>query len=714
MSDNLFSPFWYRVAQLKPRLRSHAEIHRHTYRGQLWYVLEDRMSGRHHRFSPAANHIMALMDGNRTVDEIWNEANTYLGDDAPAQGAMIRLLAKLHVAEIMACDATPDTEELFARFTQYRRSIMRQRFASPLNVKIPLVDPDAFLERWLPFARPAFSRFGMLAWVLLIAVGALSAATNGSALLEAGAERFVDPIQFVSLLLTYPIVKAIHEFGHAFATKVWGGPVHEMGITFLVFMPIPYVDASAASSFGDKRKRMIVGAAGVMVELGLASLALFLWLHVEPGIVRSIAYDVLVIGGLSTLLFNGNPLLRFDGYYVLADALELPNLHQRSSEYLGYLFQHHVLGLPERRGTVEDPGERFWFVGFGVTAFIYKLVLAFVIALFVADQFFFVGVLIAIFSLVMGLVLPAIRSLKRLSADPRLWMKPRRVFSGAATIAAGAGLLLFAIPFPLYTGAQGVVWLPEQSQLRAGADGFVSEILAPPDSLVEPGQPLVATEDPLLTARLEVLEAKARELRARYEMTRRESQVEAEIAREELHTLKAELARARQQARQTIVHSPVRGRFVLLETSDLEGRYVERGELLGYVARGEMPTVRAVVGQKEIARVREQVLGVEIRLADRPWEAIAATIAREVPGGSNRLPSAALGGQGGGPWAVAADEEGLTTVENVFQIDMTLPGRSDMHPIGARAYVRFDHGSQTLAPRLFDAVRRLFLGRFRV
>jgi putative peptide zinc metalloprotease protein len=312
------------------------------------------MSGRHHRFSPVANHLLALMDGDRTVEEIWDAINTYLGDDAPTQGEMIQLLARLHVAEVMVCDTLPDTEELFERFTQHARSIMRQRMSSPLYVRVPLIDPDAFLERWLHVVRPLFTRVGLALWLGMVGLATLAAARHWPELLDAGAERFIDPRQLLLLVITYPVVKAIHEFGHAFATKVWGGPVHEMGVTFLVFMPIPYVDASSASAFGDKRKRMLVGAAGVMVELGLAALALLLWLSVEPGAVRMIAYNVVMIGGLSTLLFNGNPLLRFDGYYVLADALELPNLARRSTDYLGYLLQN--LDVPRPPFALADIG----------------------------------------------------------------------------------------------------------------------------------------------------------------------------------------------------------------------------------------------------------------------------------------------------------------------------------------------------------------------
>jgi putative peptide zinc metalloprotease protein len=159
----------------------------------------------------------------------------------------------------------------------------------------------------------------------------------------------------------------------------WGGEVHEIGLMLLVFSPVPYVDASSAWGFRDKRKRMVVGGVGIAVELFLGALALFVWLMVEPGMVRAVAYNVMLISGVSTLLFNGNPLLRFDGYYVLADAIEVPNLGARSNTYLGYLFQRYVLGIRTAESSAHSNGERAWMVVYGITSFFYRIFISFVI-----------------------------------------------------------------------------------------------------------------------------------------------------------------------------------------------------------------------------------------------------------------------------------------------------------------------------------------------
>ena len=186
-------------------------------------------------------------------------------------------------------------------------------------------------------------------WLLVVIAGIILAAVHWQDLTENLADRALTPQNLILLWFIYPVVKALHELGHAYTAKLEGGEVHEIGIMFLVFVPVPYVDVSSAWGFRDKRKRMLVGAAGIAVELFLGSLALFVWLTVEVGMVHVVAYNVMLISGVSTLLFNGNPLLRFDGYYVLADALEIPNLGGRSNKYLGYLIQRYLFRVSDRR-----------------------------------------------------------------------------------------------------------------------------------------------------------------------------------------------------------------------------------------------------------------------------------------------------------------------------------------------------------------------------
>ena len=179
-----------------------------------------------------------------------------------------------------------------------------------------------------------------------------------------------------------------------------------MGIMLLVFVPIPYVDATSSYSFRDKKKRMLVGAAGILVELFLAALAVVVWVNAGPGTVRAIAYNMMIIGGVSTLLMNGNPLIRYDAYYILSDFLEIPNLAARSSEYLGYFVKRRLLCISEVESTARTAGEACWLAFYGVASFVYRIFIMTAITLFIAGKFFVAGILIALWTLFSFIVLP--------------------------------------------------------------------------------------------------------------------------------------------------------------------------------------------------------------------------------------------------------------------------------------------------------------------
>jgi putative peptide zinc metalloprotease protein len=715
MSGHFASPFWYRVRELKPALRAHVRVMRQHFRGERWYLLHDPATGQHHRFSPAAHYLLSRMDGEATLEEIFDAALARLGDDAPSQNEVILLLSQLYAADALRSDVAPDAREVFTRFVKNRRSSWLGRLLNPLMARIPLLDPDAFLGRLAPVARHAFGRAGFGLWAATVALGALTAAAHWRELAANDLDAVLDPDNWIVLALTYTVVKTLHELGHGLAAKVWGGAIHEMGVMLLVLVPLPYVDASTAWSFPEKRLRMLVSAAGIMVELFLASLALFVWLAAAPGTLRDVAWNTMLIGGFSTLFFNGNPLLRFDGYYVLSDAIEIPNLSSRATSHVATLFQRHVLGLPERRSLHFAPGERAWLAAYGVLAFGYRISMAIGIALCVAQRFFFVGVLLALWGFGTQTLLPAARSLANLRRDPRVPRRARRVTLALSGLAASAALALFVLPFPSWTAAEGVVWLPEHSQIRAGGDGFVQRILVRPGERVEAGAALVELDDPLVSSRLRVLAARERELEAHVHAARARNLVLFEVQQEALAAARAEREREETRAQERVVRSPSAGIFVLPSAENLPGRFVHRGDLLGWVANFTEPTVRVVVPQSDVARVRSGTRAVSVRLLDRPGEELSARITRQAPTASSELPSLALGAAGGGSLAVdLRDRDGLTSVESLFQLDLALDSSRPLRMLGGRARVRFEHEPGPLGPRVYALVRRTFLGRLGV
>ncbi|NVK42881.1 MAG: PqqD family peptide modification chaperone [Oceanospirillaceae bacterium] len=713
MSESLFSPAWYRVADLRPRLRGHVQVHRHSYRDDVWFVLQDHLSGRFHRFSEAANRIIGLMDGQRTVDEIWQLAAEELGDDSPTQEEMIRLLAQLHAADVLQSEVPPDSAEIFKRYQQQERARVKQRIWSPLALRFRLFDPERFLVRTLPLVRPLYGPFGFLLWLSVVATGAVLAAMHWGELTSDLADRVLAPQNLLLIWLLYPLIKAVHELGHAYATKVWGGEVHEIGIMLLVFMPVPYVDASAASAFRRKRRRVIVGAAGIMVELFLAAVALVVWLNAEHGLVRAIAYNTMLIGGISTLFFNGNPLLRFDGYYVLADAVEIPNLAQRSQKYLTYLLQRYLFGMDRAQSPATGRSERKWFIFYGIASVSYRLFIAVAIILFVSGVFFVVGILLALWASTTLLVLPMVKGLKFLLSDPRLGDERPRALLVSIGLLVLVGGLVFLVPVPYRTLAEGVVWLPERATVRAGADCFVRSLERPADSQVEAGSVLIRCEDPLLRARQEGLEARLRELKALLDSQWRDDRVAARVTREEIRAVEADLLDVRQRMDAMSILSPVRGRLVVPLAQDLPGRFVRQGETLGYVVEPVPMTVRVAVPEDDADLVRSHTDDIQVRLADRVTTSTAAAMVRQIPGGSDRLPSPVLGKSGGGVLDTdPRDPDGVRTFGRIFQYELALPAEVPRSPAGTRVYVRFDHGRIPLGFQWYRRARQVFLGKF--
>ncbi|MDF1590603.1 MAG: PqqD family peptide modification chaperone [Desulfobacterales bacterium] len=691
------------------------EIHRHHYRGELWYVLQDHSSGRFQRFTPAAYMIIGLMDGKRTVQEIWDAVRARLADDAPTQEEVIRLLSQLHTADALQADVMPDTLELLKRFEKKQTGKLLQNLRSPLFVRIPVFDPERFLTKYQNVVRPFFSWAGALLWLVVVGSAIFLAGVHWPELTENITDRILAPGNLLVLWLVFPVLKIFHEFGHGFAVKIKGGEVHDMGIMLLVFTPIPYVDASSASAFQEKRSRLLVGAAGMLVEIFIAALALFVWINIEPGTIRAVAYNVMFIAGVSSLLFNGNPLLRYDAYYILSDLVEIPNLAPRGLRYLGYLMQRYLAGIKDADPPLSTRGERLWFFFYSIAAFIYRMIIFTAIILFIATKFFFIGILFACWAFVSMFILPALKGLKFLLTSPRLNRRRIRAIMGTGVVLTGFVALVTLVPVPLSTRAEGVMWISEQAFARAGTDGFIERFVAEPGSRVEPGDALIACFDPLLPAHIKVLESQLREIQATYDTQVFTERVKAEITKEEMNNIASKLADARERAAELMIRSPGGGTFVVPMSQDLPGRFVRRGELLGYVLDRSVLAVRVIVFQQDVDFVRQHTTDIQVRLPGRMDETLSAVMQREVPGATDQIPGRTLSQEGGGE--IAIDPRSMLDIkafQKVFLFDIKLPFYRGLYRVGERVYVRFGHGKEPIVWRWYRGLRQLFLKRFNV
>jgi putative peptide zinc metalloprotease protein len=715
MAEALFSPNWYRVARLTPKLRAHAQIHRHVYRGQTWYVLQDLSSERFHRFSPSAYFIIGLMDGRNTVEQIWEQALVKLGDDAVTQDEVIQLLGQLHAADVLLSDVPPDVAEMFRRRETQQRKQVTKKALSIFAWQIPLYDPERFLVRFMPLVRPVFTVWGFLLWAAVVVLGLILAGTHWNELSHNMLDRVLLPQNLVMMWLLFPLLKLAHEFGHAFAVKAYGGEVHEMGAMILVLTPVPYVDASSSWAFRSKWQRFVVGGAGMMVEVFIASLAMMLWLALEPGILRALCFNVMLIAGVSTVIFNANPLLRFDGYYMLADLLEIPNLRTRSTQYLVYLCEKYLFGRRETDPPESTPGERAWFVGFSVASFFYRILVILGIFVFLGDQSLLLAVIFAGATAFAWLVLPGAKIVKYLLDSPRIRRERPRALRVSTAIAAAILLLLFAAPLPLRTTAEGVVWVPDEGLVRTGAEGFVAKVVATPGARVKPGDTLLVLADNDLETEAKVLQGRVQELEAKYRSVIVDDKVKAQIVEEELRYAQSSLARTQERLGELTLVARAEGEFVLPRATDMPGRFIRKGELMAHVVNLETLTVRAIVSQQDIDLVRARTRGVDVRLAEHIEAVERGVVTRAVPSATDQLPSPALGSQGGGQAALdPTDKEGRRAVQRYFLVDIDIPSKSGHLNVGGRAYVRFDHGWEPIAFQWYRRARQMFLSRFNV
>ena len=504
--EPLFSPEWYRVAKLCPRLRSGTRVARHHVRGEFWHVFTDPTSGRSLRFNDRAYHLIGRCDGGHTLDQVWKACIDTLGEQAPTQAEAISIISQAFAANLLVGDIPPQASALVLAGRRARK----HRFLSainPLSFRVPLWDPDRFLERHSAGLQWAYTRQAAWAITALVLIGLILFAINAGALIDFAGERLLTRRMAITIWLTYPVVKGIHEMAHAFAVKVYGGEVHDMGLNLLFLTPVPYVDASSSAAFAAKSDRIAVAAAGILIEAALATIALVLWLVVEPGMVSDVAFAVAFIGFASSLLVNANPLLRFDGYYVFSDALELVNLGTRSTSYWRYLAQRYLLLARHTQCPALAPGERLWVIGFWPLSWLYRLALTALLTLVAAQWAKPLGVLVALYGLYTFAVKPLADLVAFLFDAPQL--AGRRL--GAAVLALGAmgtvGFVLTYVPVPRLTHAPAIVWLPENAMVRAGVEGFIDSIHLHDGEAVVEGAIIAQLSNESLDVELKQIEA---------------------------------------------------------------------------------------------------------------------------------------------------------------------------------------------------------------
>lgn len=705
---------WDRVSGIRFSLNDHVTVHPVEYRGKPFYLLKNGFNQKQFRLNQRTFQLVEQMNGKETLEHICkNQVQLEQKHRGPDQ-AVLQVVTHLQSAGILTSNTPRAPEAIVLEQSNQRNRDRLSRTFRLLSPRFTLLNPDAMLNKSSDYLKWTFNIPSLWLWMIVLISATFQALLHWDELIVYGAQRIDDPRQWIIMVLVYPIVKLLHEVAHCLAAKNGGASVQEMGITFLVFIPVPYVDASEVSLSDSKRQRILVGAAGIMMELFLASIAMFGWLTSEDGLSRDLFYSVMLLCGISTIMFNGNPLLRFDGYYILMDAIEIPNLGSRASKHCRYLFKRHILGLRELKTENTSRVERRWFAFYGVASFIYRTIICVLVAAFFYATVPVLGLLMATWLLTIQLVLPVYKGIVFLIKDKILIGKRIRAL---ATLTGSVVLFLAITSIPIYPSStllEGVVQLPQQATVRAGVDGFLSADMVSNKSYVSPGQILFKLNNQQLDAELARQQWVIKGLEARLDSERFNNLLAREIQLERVEEAREYLKEIELRHSELYVTSTAAGIVNWIVKDDQIGRLIKQGEELAFISSEDNVSVRVVASQQDAARIRNGVLDIDVRLVSAPKHALIGRLIDEVPLASNTLPSSALGSHGGGAIQVdARDGAGVTAVDRVFAFDIAAPASHDTQFIGGRALVRFSHERTSLLPSWYQSALKVLKDTFK-
>lgn len=313
--------------------------------GATW-VVKDPVSLQYYELSDRQHHLLQLLDGRRSLEDVQEGFQREFRSERPTPVELRTTIDDLHSKGLLLGCTPGQAEPLMERFRAARRRRWGQSLQSILFIVLPGWDPEPLLGKLYPLVRFAFRptalacavAFVVISWVLLL--------VRFDEVQQAlpTFHQFFGWQNMALLWLTLGAAKMAHELGHGLACRHFGGECHSIGVAFLVFSPCLYCDVSDAWMVREKWKRIAVSAAGVAVEVLLSAIALWVWFFTHPGLVHYLALNVFLITTLTTVVFNANPLLQYDGYYILSDWLEIPNLRGRADRFLAETFARVCLG----------------------------------------------------------------------------------------------------------------------------------------------------------------------------------------------------------------------------------------------------------------------------------------------------------------------------------------------------------------------------------
>lgn len=716
----VFSNSWDRVADRHAALLPGVACHSQFYRGEFWRVLRAPYENEFYRLTEEAWGFVGRLSMDVTINEAWQQAMERDPEGAPGQEEAIEILGQLSNAGLILSDLAADSREIFRTKNIERRTMLGKQALNFLFLRVPVFNPDGFLTAIHPISRIFMHPLAFFVWLFFIGWG-LKTAVENLELVRDQTSGFLSPDNLSLVLVATIVLKFLHELGHGVACKHFGGYVPTFGIMFVLLAPLPFVDATASWGFREKWRRVAVSLAGMYIELFIAAFAAIVWANSGDGTFKALAYNVMLIGSVTTLLFNLNPLLKFDGYYIMVDLLSLPNLQQRSINYLKYLLERYAFGRDESDSAADHPSEAVWLCFYGIGSGIYRVFLMLSISMILGQQFFELGIALAVFTLIIYILVPFGKFLRYLlTAKELVHCRRRALFFVGCVLALLIGGLGF-IPVPEHFQEPGIVRPLEQVNVSPDFRGRLESEPLKSGQFVDKGTLLFELVNEDHAFEIEVSRASVDRLKLRTKV----AQVDAPASVASLQRLveieEARLVHLLDQKAKLRVVAPMTGYWVGLDVSDRIGSWLEKGEVVGQIRDTNSLEFLAIVSQQ---RAADSFLGeipeaVGIRLWGQGGQTIPLKRVSVVPGGQEKLPSAALGWMGGGTVKVKQDDpEGMQAEERFYLLQGELAGfpagMSSLFLADRTGEVRIRLGERAIALQAWDAVRRTLQRRLKI
>lgn len=670
-------------------------------------IIHDPIRGKYFRVGPLEWKWLVQLQACPDVNALVPVAD----QDTETRNHLACFLQWLVRSNLVATNSMDDVQRMESQ-VESRRFYQQIRWLNPICFRIPLGPADPVVQRLPGLHRWLFHRAVVLVWCLLAFWALTILMTDWNQWSREGF-GILSHYGWLKLALVTIALKAVHELAHGLACRRFGVSPGEFGLLLLLFAPLPYIDVSNSWRLPSRWQRMVIAAAGMYVELGVAAVAVIVWSLSTSALVRELCYHIALSAGVMSILFNANPLMRFDGYYILADLLGISNLYNKGYQWVANQIGRVVLGMPST-GPTCPPGERVFVILYGILAFIWRILVSVGLLIAASSMLFGAGLVLATSGAFFWFVLPLwnkLRSVRRLPDEvrPGAW----RVGLGVATLLIAPAVGMYWITMPTTQTAAVLVLPRSEVWVRAPVDGFVNEVRVADGQSVRRGDPLLVMNNPELEVDIERLHARIESLRVqsrKYRNQRNWNRAAAVDA--ELSSVVAEMNERLDELRSMVVRAPCDGVVLGRSLDSLLGRYASRGAELCTVVDPRGYRLAGLIDQRDWELVSADQLSravaffphsppIDLRSAEIQPRALTTT---DLVG----LTAAANGPLPVRPRAVAGPEDSgeLKLLVPHFRVEWPMEQHDVPLHLGQRGIIRFHRKGQSVAAWCVESVDR--------